>query len=90
MSVSPAGAAPARHKTATRPSKRETESHSSSAPAVTETAHATAESVTAYSPAHQEIAALAYGYWLNRGCQDGFAEEDWLRAERELQRGTIS
>ena len=32
----------------------------------------------------QEIARLAYSYWEARGCKGGSAEEDWLRAEREL------
>lgn len=34
---------------------------------------------------HEQIARLAYSYWEARGCPDGSAEEDWLRAERELQ-----
>ena|SRR5260370_35875774 len=33
---------------------------------------------------HEEIAALAFSYWQERGCQDGSAEDDWLLAEREL------
>lgn len=33
----------------------------------------------------EAIARLAYGYWLERqGSNDGSAEEDWLRAEREV------
>jgi Protein of unknown function (DUF2934) len=35
--------------------------------------------------AHQEIAKLAYSYWIARGYSDGGAEQDWLRAERELR-----
>jgi hypothetical protein len=35
-------------------------------------------------PTHAEIAVLAQKYWAERGWQDGFAEQDWLRAEREL------
>jgi hypothetical protein len=35
-------------------------------------------------PSHEDIAALAYSYWVARGFQDGSPEEDWLRAEREL------
>lgn len=31
-----------------------------------------------------EIAALAYSYWVERGHAHGHAEQDWLRAEREL------
>lgn len=30
-----------------------------------------------------EIARLAYSYWLARGCEGGSPEEDWYRAERE-------
>ncbi len=32
----------------------------------------------------EEIARLAYIYWLEGGCGDGTAEEDWYRAERQL------
>jgi hypothetical protein len=35
-------------------------------------------------PPHEDIAVLAYSYWLERGQADGSSEEDWLRAEREL------
>ena len=35
-------------------------------------------------PTHEQIAALAYTYWVARGCQGGSPEEDWLRAEQEL------
>lgn len=31
------------------------------------------------------IAALAYSYWEARGFQGGSPEDDWFRAERELQ-----
>lgn len=34
---------------------------------------------------HEEIAKLAYTYWIARGYSHGSAEEDWLRAERELK-----
>ena len=33
----------------------------------------------------QEIARLAYSYWEARGCPEGSAEADWLRAEQELR-----
>jgi hypothetical protein len=33
-----------------------------------------------------EVAQLAYSYWLERGCQGGSPEEDWLRAEEEVRR----
>lgn len=35
-------------------------------------------------PTNEEIARLAYSYWLARGRQGGSPEEDWLRAEKEL------
>ena len=34
------------------------------------------------SPA--EIAEAAYQRWVERGCPQGSAEEDWLEAEKEL------
>lgn len=43
--------------------------------------------VTATAPrsaTREEIAKLAHSYWIARGYAHGFAEEDWLRAEREL------
>lgn len=33
----------------------------------------------------EEIAKLAYSYWIARGHSHGGAQEDWLRAERELR-----
>jgi hypothetical protein len=36
------------------------------------------------TPSYVEIAQLAERYWAERGWQDGYAEQDWLRAEREL------
>ncbi len=35
-------------------------------------------------PVEEQIALLAYSYWEARGRQDGSAEEDWFRAEREV------
>jgi len=32
----------------------------------------------------EEVARLAYSYWLARGCPEGSPEEDWLRAEQEV------
>jgi hypothetical protein len=32
-----------------------------------------------------ETARLAYSYWEARGGTDGSAEEDWIRAEREVK-----
>ena len=35
-----------------------------------------------------DIAALAYRLWQERGCPIGSPEEDWLRAEELLTAGT--
>jgi hypothetical protein len=35
----------------------------------------------------EEIARLAYAYWEARGGHPGSAEDDWLRAERQLRIG---
>jgi hypothetical protein len=34
----------------------------------------------------EEIARLAHSYWQARGCPLGSPDEDWLRAEAELQK----
>ena len=36
------------------------------------------------TPSYEEIAQLAQRYWAERGWQDGYAEQDWLRAEQVL------
>ena len=35
-------------------------------------------------PTHEEIAALAYAQWQEKGCREGTHEEHWLSAEQEL------
>ena len=37
-------------------------------------------------PSREEVEKLARTYWEQRGYQDGFAEQDWLRAEQELHK----
>lgn len=32
----------------------------------------------------EEVARLAYSYWQTRGCPHGSPEEDWFRAEQDL------
>ena len=39
---------------------------------------------TARTATHEEIAKLAFSYWMARGGFHGSAEVDWLRAEKEL------
>jgi hypothetical protein len=36
-------------------------------------------------PTREQIAARAYELYLARGGEEGFAEQDWLQAERELR-----
>jgi hypothetical protein len=35
-------------------------------------------------PSREEVETLAKKYWAQRGYQDGYAEQDWFRAEQEL------
>jgi hypothetical protein len=37
-------------------------------------------------PTREQIEVLAYHLWLERQQQDGYAEQDWLRAEEQLQK----
>ena len=36
---------------------------------------------TSMADERTQIASLAYQFFVDRGCQDGFDQEDWLRAE---------
>lgn len=36
------------------------------------------------APSREQIEQLARKFWAERGYQDGYAEQDWLRAEHEL------
>lgn len=38
-------------------------------------------------PTREAIERLAKTYWEARGCVDGYAEQDWARAEKELLNG---
>jgi hypothetical protein len=38
----------------------------------------------------ENIALLAYTYWMQRGCPVGSPEEDWFRAEREINSAPFS
>lgn len=42
------------------------------------------------NPTESEIATVAYGLWLNRGCPVGSDQEDWFRATEMLMRGTFT
>jgi hypothetical protein len=80
----PAAAAPARRKSPATPRPKHGIQRSAAAP-VTGTVVDVIAIETGYEPAYNEIAALAYTYWVDRGHQGGSPEEDWLRAERELR-----
>lgn len=34
---------------------------------------------------HEQIAALAYALWHEKGCPEGSEKEDWLTAEKQLR-----
>lgn len=40
--------------------------------------------ITRQAPSREQIEQLARKFWAERGYQDGYAEQDWLRAEQEL------
>lgn len=44
-----------------------------------------AEPMKLVPPSREQIEQLAREYWAERGYQDGLAEQDWLRAEHDLQ-----
>lgn len=47
-------------------------------------------SLPANGPTHEEIARLAYQFWLERGCEHGHDLEDWKRAEEQLRRRYVA
>ena len=53
----------------------------SAAPAKTAGTHTTSPNG---SKTRDRIARRAYELYVQRGCQDGLALEDWLQAERQL------
>jgi hypothetical protein len=67
---------PSRHKPATAKRVKRAEP--------TLAAEAPVTQVIPARPSQEQIASLAYSYWVARGCQGGSPEEDWLRAEHEL------
>jgi hypothetical protein len=75
-----AATAPARRRTDAASHKARTRANSAG-----EALAGSAVSTPAPEPTHDQIAALAYSYWVARDYQEGSAEEDWLRAEGELQ-----
>ena len=83
-------AAPAREKTKTTRAKHTAKSNPETlAEAVTAVEpmpqELASDPAASFAPSTDEIAALAYSYWEERGYQTGSPEEDWLRAEAELR-----
>lgn len=79
--MSSTGSAPARAR-----SERPRSVKPAETPSLVEGAAALpARPVPAQAPSREEVANLAYLYWEARGCQGGSPEEDWIRAEQELQ-----
>lgn len=37
-------------------------------------------------PRQQDISKLAYALWQQRGCPEGTSEQDWIEAERLVQK----
>jgi Protein of unknown function (DUF2934) len=54
--------------------------------AVAEAPKAVVEAPKGTMPSREEVERLARQYWASRGYQDGYAEQDWLRAENELRK----
>ena len=69
-----------------REQKKETATETATPKATTAKAASkkTSEKAAPRVPTHDEIAKLAHKYWAERGHHHGHAEQDWLRAEREL------
>ncbi|MGH9625232.1 MAG: DUF2934 domain-containing protein [Bryobacteraceae bacterium] len=72
-----------RHK-ATSPASEGILEPVSAPPEVRESENRVAAAV-AHPVNHAKVADLAYTYFAARGYEHGHAEEDWLRAERELR-----
>jgi hypothetical protein len=86
------GAAPARTRKHA-PAKRTTTADVETSPSIAPTAlTATDADVTQTNSVltFDEISKLAYSYWEARGYQGGSPEEDWLRAEQELNARLVS
>ena len=48
-----------------------------------------AKAAVAVSPPENQIATVAYQFWLVRGCPHGSDQEDWFRAEAILKNAPV-
>ena len=48
--------------------------------------HQADEKIVCHKPSHEEIRLRAYEIYLERGSRPGDELDDWLRAERELEK----
>ena len=80
--------AEAKPKTAARTEAKPKTAAKATARSKPATGSSVSEQLKAVTPSHAEIAQLAQRYWTERGHQDGHAEQDWLRAERELMKAS--
>jgi uncharacterized protein involved in copper resistance len=72
---------------AASPAKRRTPRAKGSEAAAVEISSAAGATESGRVIDRDAIAGLAYSYWEARGYTGGSAEEDWLRAEREIRKG---
>lgn len=49
-----------------------------------------AEGVLATGCGEEQVRQLAYAHWQARGCPTGSPDEDWFRAEQELDGGAAN
>ncbi len=70
-------------KTAAAPYLKEQPSEATATPE--DSAPAPSFSGDGHVPSHESIAVLAYSYWLERNGNEGSAQEDWFRAEKDLR-----
>ncbi len=70
-------------KSTSKPVQQRTESRQALSPQASAPAHA----LDAATPPTEEVAALAYQLWIERGSPHGSHDEDWYRAEQQLRNG---
>ncbi len=89
--VVPSGAAAKpRRTTAARPKHSPLAADAAATPARSAEMEAPLTASAETEPSHEQIARLAYLLWEARGGQGGSPEEDWLQAEEQLRRSTVT